>query len=143
MLSSLMRSYKFLLVLLIFGCGQELIGDWGEPPPDDTVLIFSLGDHCYTQDFCTAKVFKNCENHCASIYIYSKENIADMIQAYDSGNYKRVQDCEGWHFCWEQADEGIWISDLGDYAIEERMSRYYQCPELMGTIEMFNCPYLQ
>lgn len=140
-----MKKLALITILLVFACGQELpIGNWGEPPPD-SVLIYPIGENCYYQEpgQCVVSVYKDCEHHCADIILLLAEQIPWTVASFDSGNYERKDDCGSWDFCWEQLDEGIWLTAAGDYAIEIRLSRYFQCPNISGQIDMFGCPLIE
>ena len=132
------------LVLVSFlACGDDPIGNWGYSPPD-SVLVIPLGEDCYVQNECLVEVYRDCENLCSTIYFYeySEDLLQWVVGNFDAGNYDRLDssECGGWQYCWEQLDEGIWVSAVGNIIVEQRMSRYYQCPELSGTVEVIDCP---
>lgn len=136
-----MKKFLFLVFLIFIACGQENpIGNWGEPPPE-SIWVYSLGENCYYHQpgQCVASIYKNCEHHCSDIIFLMADQVEWTVASFDGGNYERKEDCT-WDYCWEQADEGIWLSLVGSYAIEIRMSRYFQCPDLSGQIDMFGCP---
>ena len=60
---------SLVIGLVLLGCGEEPIGNWGYEP-SESVLIWELGEDCYTQNQCLVEIYRDCENLCSTIYFY-------------------------------------------------------------------------